>query len=79
MTAVALINSASSDFAVADMTTHRAYETRWPAPVEQGAMAMRFRAILFEKLWQTESSLELNLIFGHDALLLLASGSVCST
>ena len=69
MTMMALINTASSDFAVTDVTTLRAYETIWPAPVEQGTMAMRFRAILFEKLWQTESSLELNLIIGHDALL----------
>ncbi len=69
MATVALINPTSSNFTVADVTTLRAYETRWPAPVKQGVVAMLFGAILFEKLWQTESSLKLNLIFGHDALL----------
>jgi hypothetical protein len=34
---------------------------------------------LFQKMWQTEPFLELNLIFSHDFLLCFATGSVCST
>jgi len=46
-----------------------------PTPPEQGTVALRFGAELFEKLWQAkpflELELELNLILGQVLLLVL--------
>ena len=71
MAAVALIQAASSDLTVARMPTLRADKALGPAPLKYSITALRFAAIVCQEPRQTEPSLELNLIFRHDGLLVL--------
>jgi hypothetical protein len=71
MTAMTLIQVASGDNAVTVMPAYGAGKTFWPAPFEKCLAALLFCTIVFQKFWQTEPSLKLNLIFSHDFLLAL--------
>jgi len=54
VTVVTLIKAASDNLTVAGVPAIREDETTGPTPPEQGAVALRFGAELFEKLWQAE-------------------------
>jgi len=79
MTAVALVNAASANLTVPGVSTFWANNAFGPASLKQGVVTLFFSAILLHKLEQTDAFLKLNLISCHDALLFLASSSLCST
>jgi hypothetical protein len=69
MATVTLIQAPPGDLAVAGVAGLGAGKALRPAPLEQRGAALFFATIVFQKLRQTEPSLELNLILGHGALL----------
>ncbi len=71
MAAVALADPPGEDLAVTRVATLRANKTVRPAPVEQRVAALFVSALLCQKIHQTETLLELNLILGHLHLLVL--------
>jgi hypothetical protein len=70
MTTVALVDFAAMDFAISSMATLRALKALRPAHPEKYGSALLFSAVLGEKLCQTQTSLELDFVFGHGILLL---------
>ena len=69
MATMALVDFAAMDFAISSITTFRTLKALRPAHPEQYGSALLFSAVLGEKLCQTQTSLELDLVFGQGILL----------